>query len=75
MPPRSRFSLWISLAVLMPMLGLAARALAKGVADEPADPQTVRDDPRLLARWIYDDVDAGFKKARESGKPMLVVFR
>jgi len=25
--------------------------------------------------WIYDDIEAGFEKARETGKPLLVSFR
>lgn len=25
--------------------------------------------------WIYDDVDAGFAKAKATGKPLLVSFR
>lgn len=25
--------------------------------------------------WIYDDINAGFAEAKQTGKPMLVVFR
>ncbi len=25
--------------------------------------------------WIYDDIDAGYTKAAETGKPLLVSFR
>ncbi len=25
--------------------------------------------------WIYDDIDAGYSRAAESGKPLLVSFR
>jgi serine protease Do len=25
--------------------------------------------------WIYNDLDTGFERARETGKPMLVVYR
>lgn len=32
-------------------------------------------DLELAGNWFYDDLEAGFKEARESGKPMLVVFR
>ena len=63
-----------ALAAVGGSVGLV-RALAKGVADQPADPQTVKDDPRWLARWVYDDVDKGFVKAKESGKPLMIVFR
>jgi hypothetical protein len=27
------------------------------------------------ARWIYNDVDRGFEKARNSGNPLLVILR
>lgn len=38
----------------------------------------VRQDRKERARdgyWIYDDLEAGFTRARETGKPMLVVLR
>ncbi|MGB0578474.1 MAG: Trx7/PDZ domain-containing (seleno)protein [Limisphaerales bacterium] len=38
----------------------------------------VRGDKKKMegnARWIYNDIDAGFKAARESGKPLMVVLR
>ena len=50
----------------MPMLaaqGLEGEALQKALNDKAAD------------FWIYDDLDAGYKAARESGKPLLVSFR
>ncbi len=25
--------------------------------------------------WIYEDIEAGYKKAKKSGKPLLVSFR
>lgn len=36
--------------------------------------QTLKD-VDLVGEWIYDDVDAGFAKAKQSGKPLLVVIR
>ena len=38
----------------------------------------VRNDRKAFAEdtnWIYNDVAEGFAEAKESGKPMLVVFR
>ena len=32
-------------------------------------------DVDLVGEWIYDDVEAGFAKAKQNGKPMLVVIR
>ena len=32
-------------------------------------------DTQVAAHWIYDDVPAAFAKARESGKPILALFR
>jgi hypothetical protein len=32
-------------------------------------------DTDLEGDWIYDDVAAGFARARATGKPLLIVFR
>jgi hypothetical protein len=32
-------------------------------------------DAGIDARWIYDDVPKGLAQAKESGKPLLLVFR
>lgn len=40
--------------------------------------QKVREDREKVTQqgfWIYNDLDAGFRRAKESGKPMLVVLR
>jgi len=37
-----------------------------------------RDDRRMAETggpWIYNDLDRGFALARETGKPLLIVFR
>jgi hypothetical protein len=36
--------------------------------------EKLRDDA-LRGDWVYDDVAAGFARAKQTGKPMLVVFR
>ena len=40
--------------------------------------QKVNDDKASLEAsdlWIYNDLDKGFAQARETGKPLLVVYR
>jgi hypothetical protein len=40
--------------------------------------QKVREDREKVTQqgfWIYNDLESGFRKARQSGKPMLVVLR
>jgi len=40
--------------------------------------QAVRDDKKNLAldaRWLYNDIDAGFSAAKKLGKPLLIVLR
>ena len=32
-------------------------------------------DLELVGDWIYDDIEAGFRKAKAERKPLLVVFR
>lgn len=55
---------------------LAAGASGEGTVKDREG--AVRDDKTTMEnneRWIYNDVDAGFAKARESGKPLLIVLR
>ena len=52
---------------------LTAAAAAQQTRDE-----MVRGDRKALLddnRWFYDDLDAGWQAARESGKPLMVVLR
>lgn len=32
-------------------------------------------DTQVAPHWIYDDLPTAFSRAKESGKPLLVVFR
>lgn len=32
-------------------------------------------DTAVRGDWVYDDIEAGFAAAKQSGKPLLVVFR
>ncbi len=43
--------------------GIAGDALRNALHDKVAD------------FWIYDDVDEGYKIAKETGKPLLISFR
>ncbi len=55
--------------------GLAAFA-ARALADSPKDDlRKALKDLDAAASWVYDDLDAGFAQARETGRPLLVVFR
>ncbi len=51
------------------VLGVAAFAQEEHDLDDLANADGVRD------RWIYDDIEAGYAAAQESGKPLLVAFR
>jgi hypothetical protein len=61
--------------VLFGMVGLWSAGMAETVKDREG---AVRGDKARLggdARWNYEDIDGGFRQARESGKPLLVVLR
>jgi hypothetical protein len=32
-------------------------------------------DAELSGNWVYDDMNAGIAQAKETGRPMMVVFR
>lgn len=51
-----------------------------------ATPALVRKDPDevlkrnlkdkdLVGEWVYDDIDKGYALAKQSGKPLMIVFR
>jgi hypothetical protein len=48
---------------------------AQGHAREGQQVIADRDAMQDSELWLYNDVDAGLLRARESGKPLLVVFR
>lgn len=60
------------LLVAMLLLGTAGLGAAE-------DRETVTREDRKIAEaagpWVYNDLDKGIALARESGKPLLVVFR
>lgn len=51
------------LALPLRAQGLEGKELRAALEDKAAD------------FWIYDDIEAGFEAARETGKPLLVSFR
>lgn len=53
----------------------AGPVLAQRHAREGAQVLDDRDAMEDSSLWIYNDVAAGFEKARETGKPLLVAFR
>ena len=68
-----------ALRFLLP-LSIVALALAASSSGEPVKDRegAVRNDRAVMekdARWIYHDFRAGFAKAKETGKPLLVVLR
>ncbi len=56
---------------------LAAAAFAAPAIAQDRDTLVQRDKTAIESdgRWIYNDVDAGFREAKASGKPLLLVFR
>jgi hypothetical protein len=67
-----------SLQLLVAALVLAGAAPLAARAEEAPSKEELRKslkDIELAGNWIYDDIDAGFAAARESKKPLLVVFR
>lgn len=71
----------------LPRSGVSALALCIGVlfllsqapsANGQTREEKVRADKKTFEKldfWIYGDLEAGYEKARESGKPLLVVLR
>jgi hypothetical protein len=41
--------------------------------EDPALREFLKDD-KFAVGWIYEDIDAGYEQATESGKPLLVCF-
>ena len=56
------------------LLGLVLLCCAAAFADDTPPLMTDLDD-FVAEGWIYDDIEAGYAQARESGKPLLIVFR
>ncbi len=60
---------------ILPFLLLSALSFAETVKDREG---AVRNDKATLevdTRWNYNDIDAGFRLAKTTGKPLLVILR
>jgi hypothetical protein len=59
------------------VLALGALALAQPAAAQGLRGLELREALKDNADdfWIYDDIDAGYGRAKESGKPLLISFR
>jgi hypothetical protein len=55
-------------------LAVAAFAVAFGPDVASAQASKVKD-IAVAPHWIYDDVPAAFARAKETGKPILALFR
>ena len=56
------------------LLALSLSATTFAAADKEAVRKAVGD-IELTGNWIYDDIEAGYREAGKSGKPLLVVLR
>ena len=50
-------------------------SLSASSQDQDATGKRERLKDNAAGFWIYDDIDAGYSKAAETGKPLLVSFR
>ena len=67
---------WANRPIWMAMLILCLTSLNHLVAqEEPAGLQTNLKDLEVGGEWIYDDLNQGIALAKESGKPLFVLFR
>lgn len=56
-------------------LALVALTLCAAALQDAPKKQRLLGDTELAGEWIYDDFAAGLAKAKESGKPLLVLLR
>ena len=63
---------FLSLATIL-VLALAQSTAYAQTRDEKV--RTDRDEIGEDSRWIYNDLPRGFAEAKQTGKPLLIVFR
>ena len=63
---------FLSLATML-VLALAQSTAYAQTRDEKV--RTDRDEIGEDSRWIYNDLPRGFAEAKQTGKPLLIVFR
>ena len=61
------------LASLVCLLGLVALPAQGSKQKQHKLAKALEDD--VSSAWIYDDIQAGYKAAKKTGKPLLVSFR
>ena len=62
----------------MRILGTLVVVFLWGSGTWAGDPRSLKDaleDHALADSWIYEDIEAGYRQALESGKPLLVSLR
>jgi serine protease Do len=60
---------------LLTLALLCAALTAFGAGDRDESVRKDLRDVQLIGGWIYNDLNQGLALARQSGKPLLVVFR
>lgn len=60
--------------LLTPLLALMLMTAAAS-AQSPEQLKKMLKDDAVRGDWNYDNLEAGFAKAKATGKPMLVIFR
>lgn len=59
----------------MKWLGLGVLSILLASQDPSEKLRQVLKDKEVQGPWVYNDLAKGFAEARQSGKPLLVVFR
>jgi hypothetical protein len=54
--------------------GMALVGVVVAASQDPGLRERLKD-TEAASEWIYDDVTAGFARAKETGKPLLVYLR
>ena len=66
---------WANHAILMALSILCLTFLNLVVQADPTDLQTDLKDLEVGGDWLYGDLDKGIALAKDSGKPLFVLFR
>ena len=69
-------NLWQNRGILMVLLIFCLTPLNLTAQENPTMPlQMTLGDFDVSSDWIYDDLDRGIAQAKETGKPLFVLFR
>ena len=64
--------------MLFTAVALLSMASSTAIASQDEHTRSLKKaigDDLVGGSWIYEDIEAGYAKAKESGKPLLVSFR